>query len=355
MVHHFFYFFFFFFPPIIVGIIGPTAFPEKLTLRTLLCTLLSRSSLRSLPAYPVLRVIFSVLCKILLLLLFPFRPGLFTFSPYCLVLLLISTIINYVYFSITSSLGFLSLPWIYPSRSAGRFLHPWQSVAWKLPKATLEDWQELSLNTALHLDTGGLRCFHRSTKAGKTSTVTKAKRFPVNIMDEILVSQLRQGMTTQRATQVSLPQKPSKIPTWMVEISWFWTARRQHLVLATPWALMWLFLPAAQKGSPCPEELSEPHRFSSGAWPSEPGHGKGSGFPINWTSRNPELSKLSETISFQLWQDSVWTQHYKMSCQFWVWEQTPKQVNPSLTGASQQGKCFTELEQRWNQLNDGKS
>ena len=35
--------------------------------------------------------------------------------------------------------------------------------------------------------------------------------------------------------------------------------------------------------------------------------------------------------------------HYKMSCQFWFWEHTPKQVNPSWFVVPQQVKCFTDL------------
>lgn len=168
-------------------------------------------------------------------------------------------------------------------------------------------------------------------------------------MDKILLSQLRRGVTTQRATQVSLSQRTPKIPTWMVEIGWFWTARGQHSV-----ALMWLFLPAAQKGTPLSRRTHWATLIFFWSLAIGPRPWKGL-----WISNKLNLQESgaieTERDNFipALARQCLDAAHYKMSCQFWVWEHTPKQVNPSLTGVPQQGKRFTELEQRRNQLADG--
>lgn len=127
--------------------------------------------------------------------------------------------------------------------------------------------------------------------------------------------------------------KPPKIPTWMVEISWFWTAKGQHLVLATLWALIWPFLPAAQKGTPVQKNSQSHTDFILWSLAIRPRPWKGL-----WISNKLNLQESgaikTERDNFipALARQSLDTARYKMSCQFWVWEQTPKQVNPSLTG-----------------------
>lgn len=143
----------------------------------------------------------------------------------------------------------------------------------------------------------------------------------------------------QRATHLSLPLRTALISHLISEDLLTLDSKRtilnsQCLVLAIQWVLTWHSIFLDKTGWPkrhplCPEEHCEPLWFLwslairpnpwKSLWISNKLNLQESGaIKTEWDNLIPALARQHL--------DSA---DYKMSCQFWFWAHTPKQVNPS--------------------------